>query len=85
MSLARLNQVDAGGAISKLPIAQRRCHDGPSSSTLGAISMQKKQKAEGSRRVSPLSRLVPKAPDADKLKATVAQLKKGAINADRHA
>jgi tetratricopeptide (TPR) repeat protein len=79
MSLARLNQVDA--AVPHLKAALAKKDDvtmALAHRTLGAIYMQKKQKAEAAAEFQHYLDLVPKAPDADKLKATVAQLKKGA-------
>lgn len=44
---------------------------------LGAIYLQKKQNAEAAAELQRYLELVPKAADADKLKATIANLKKG--------
>jgi Flp pilus assembly protein TadD len=78
LSLAKLHNADA--AIPHLKAAIAKKDDETTALAhrfLGAIYMQKKQNAEAAAELQRYLDLVPKAPDADKLKMTIADLKKG--------
>lgn len=78
LALTSLNIGDAAIPHLKAAIAK---NDGESTALahryLGFIYLQKKQNAEAAAELQRFIDLVPKAPDADKLKATIANLKKG--------
>jgi tetratricopeptide (TPR) repeat protein len=77
VSLARLHNVDAAVPHLKAALAKK---DDESTALahryLGGIYMQKQQNAEAAAELQRFLTLVPKAPDAEKLKATIANLKK---------
>ena len=77
ISLVKLRNVDASVAHFKAAVAAK---DDESMALahryLGGIYMQKKQNAEAAAELEKYVKLVPKAPDADKLKSTIADLKK---------
>jgi Flp pilus assembly protein TadD len=78
ISLVQLHNGDAAIPHLKAAIAKK---DDESMALvhryLGGIYVQKKQNAEAAAELTRYLELVPKAPDADKLKATIASLKKG--------
>jgi Flp pilus assembly protein TadD len=78
ITLARLHYPDPAIVHLKAALAKK---DNESTAlahrTLGAIYIEKKQNAEAAAELQRYLTLVPKAPDADKLKAAIADLKKG--------
>ena len=77
MSLAKLHQLDA--ALPHLKAALAKKDDVTTAlahRTLGGIYLQKKQNADAAAELQRYLELVPNAPDADKLKATIASLRK---------
>lgn len=77
ISLAKLRNIDAAVPHFKAAIAAK---DDESMALahryLGGIYMQKKQNAEAAAELEKYLKLVPKTPDAEKLKSTIADLKK---------
>jgi len=77
ISLVKLRNVDASIPHFKAAVVAK---DDESTALahryLGGIYMQKKQNAEAAAELEKYVKLVPKAPDADKLKSTIADLKK---------
>lgn len=77
ISLLQLKNIDAAEASFRSAISVR---DGESVALahkyLGGIYMQKKRNAEAAAELQRYLELVPKAPDADRLKATIEDLKK---------
>ena len=77
ISLAKLHNLDAAVPHFKAAIAAK---DDESMALahryLGGIYMQKKQNADAAAELEKYLKLVPKAPDADKLRSTIADLRK---------
>jgi len=77
ISLVKLRNVDASIPHFKAAVVAK---DDESTALahryLGGIYMQKKQNAKAAAELEKYVKLVPKAPDADKLKSTIADLKK---------
>ena len=77
ISLFQLKNVEAAEAALKTAVATK---DNESTALahrfLGGIYMQKKRNAEAAAELQKYLDLVPKAPDADRLKSTIADLKK---------
>jgi len=77
ISLAKLHNMDAALPHFKAALAAK---DDESMALahryLGGIYMQKKQNAEAAAELEKYLKLVPKTPDADKLRSTIADLKK---------
>jgi Flp pilus assembly protein TadD len=77
ISLAKLKNVDAAIPHFKAAIAAKDdAGMALAHRYLGGIYMQKKQNAEAAAELQKYLDLVPKTPDADKLKSTIADLKK---------
>lgn len=76
-SLAHLNKLDAAETQLKAAIA---ANDSETTALahryLGGIYLQKKRNSDAAEELQKYLDLVPKAPDADRLKATIAELKK---------